>query len=82
MKWASDTEFVACQHQGKQGQTTISPAAKDVPKDQLEFALMRLALDSGCPILSLCRGSQMLNVLRGGTLIGDIEKEWPDRIST
>ena len=43
---------------------------------------MRLALDSGCPILSLCRGSQMLNVLRGGTLIGDIEKEWPDRTCT
>mmetsp|Transcript_1135 Transcript_1135/g.2300 ORF Transcript_1135/g.2300 Transcript_1135/m.2300 type:complete len:388 (+) Transcript_1135:61-1224(+) len=47
----------------------------DVPKDELECALMRLALHSGCPILGLCRGSQMLNVLRGGTLIGDIASE-------
>lgn len=47
----------------------------DVSKDELEFALMRYALASGCPILSLCRGSQMLNALRGGTLIGDIETE-------
>mmetsp|Transcript_18798 Transcript_18798/g.41053 ORF Transcript_18798/g.41053 Transcript_18798/m.41053 type:complete len:170 (+) Transcript_18798:1-510(+) len=36
---------------------------------------MRFALASGCPILTLCRGSQMLSALRGGTLIGDIESE-------
>merc|ERR1712166_721343 len=47
----------------------------DVAKDELEFALMGFALEVGCPILGLCRGSQMLNVLRGGTLIGDIETE-------
>jgi len=47
----------------------------DTPKDELEFALMRLALASGCPVLALCRGCQMLNVLRGGSLVGDIEAE-------
>eukprot|EP00931_Biecheleriopsis_adriatica_P124598 TRINITY_DN99747_c0_g1_i1.p1 TRINITY_DN99747_c0_g1~~TRINITY_DN99747_c0_g1_i1.p1 ORF type:complete len:422 (-),score=75.46 TRINITY_DN99747_c0_g1_i1:109-1374(-) len=47
----------------------------DVSKDELECALMRYALLRGCPILGLCRGSQMLNVLRGGTLIGDIGTE-------
>jgi len=65
---------------GEDAMKWASDTEFDVPKDQLEFALMRLALDSGCPILSLCRGSQMLNVLRGGTLIGDIEKEVPNAV--
>merc|ERR1719254_484069 len=52
----------------------------DESKDELEFTLMRLALDCSCPILSLCRGSQMLNVLRGGTLVGDIEEEIPNSL--
>mmetsp|Transcript_71109 Transcript_71109/g.169740 ORF Transcript_71109/g.169740 Transcript_71109/m.169740 type:complete len:373 (-) Transcript_71109:299-1417(-) len=47
----------------------------DISKDELECALMRYALLSGCPILGLCRGSQMLNVLRGGTLYGDLAAE-------
>jgi len=47
----------------------------DVSKDELEFALMRFALAAGVPILTFCRGSQMLNCLRGGTLIGDIETQ-------
>lgn len=47
----------------------------DVSKDELECALMRYALLSGCPVLGLCRGSQMLNVLHGGTLHSDIGTE-------
>eukprot|EP00933_Yihiella_yeosuensis_P053051 TRINITY_DN51214_c0_g1_i1.p1 TRINITY_DN51214_c0_g1~~TRINITY_DN51214_c0_g1_i1.p1 ORF type:complete len:426 (-),score=54.17 TRINITY_DN51214_c0_g1_i1:159-1436(-) len=47
----------------------------DFSKDELECALMSYALKTGCPILGLCRGSQMLNALRGGTIIGDIETE-------
>ncbi|CAE8693671.1 unnamed protein product [Polarella glacialis] len=47
----------------------------DVSKDELECALMRYALSSGCPILGMCRGAQLLNALRGGTLIGDIGAE-------
>lgn len=47
----------------------------DTSKDELECALMNYALQTGCPILGLCRGSQMLNALRGGTIIGDIGTE-------
>ncbi|CAE7325718.1 GAT1_2.1 [Symbiodinium microadriaticum] len=65
---------------GEDAMKWASDTEFDVSKDELEFALMRLALDAGCPILSLCRGSQMLNVLRGGTLIGDIEKEVPGAV--
>jgi len=65
---------------GEDAMKWASDTEIDVSKDELEFALMRLANDAGCPILSLCRGSQMLNVLRGGTLIGDIEKEIPNAV--
>ena len=41
---------------------------------------MRFALTAGVPILTFCRGSQMLNCMRGGTLIGDIESQTSSNI--
>jgi len=61
--------------EGEDAQKFASDTEFDISKDELEFALMKFALEKGCPILGLCRGSQMLNVMRGGTLIGDIEAE-------
>ena len=57
-----------------------SDTEMDVPKDELEFALMRFALAAGVPILTFCRGSQLLNCMRGGTLIGDIESQTDSKI--
>jgi putative glutamine amidotransferase len=37
-------------------------------RDRAELALMRGALDRGVPVLGICRGMQLLNVARGGTL--------------
>ncbi len=44
-------------------------------KDEIETRLLRSALRHEVPILGICRGSQLLNVVCGGTLFGDVKKE-------
>jgi gamma-glutamyl-gamma-aminobutyrate hydrolase PuuD len=44
-------------------------------KDEIEIELIRKALRRNLPILGICRGSQLLNVVCGGTLYGDVQKE-------
>ncbi|MEU6893832.1 gamma-glutamyl-gamma-aminobutyrate hydrolase family protein [Streptomyces sp. NPDC046557] len=42
-------------------------------RDTWELALIRAALESGAPLLGICRGMQALNVALGGTLIQHID---------
>jgi len=44
-------------------------------KDEIEIRLIRAALRKKLPIFGICRGSQLLNVVCGGTLYGDVQKE-------
>lgn len=53
-----------------QGSVEIDPA-----RDEAEFALARAFLRAGKPILGICRGHQMLNVVLGGTLVQDMGPE-------
>ncbi len=41
-------------------------------RDDLEMRLLRIFLETGKPILGICRGLQVLNVVQGGTLLQDI----------
>ncbi|WP_427133647.1 gamma-glutamyl-gamma-aminobutyrate hydrolase family protein [Pseudarthrobacter sp. S9] len=41
-------------------------------QDQLDLAVARQSIDAGLPVLGICRGHQLLNVLYGGTLIQDM----------
>lgn len=44
----------------------------NVHRDDLELRLLRIFLETGKPILGICRGAQVLNVVQGGTLLQDI----------
>lgn len=57
------------------GQNTPHPKSygTDVRADRDAFAAIAAAVAADIPIFGICRGSQLLNVFRGGTLIGDIE---------
>lgn len=41
-------------------------------QDDLDFGIARAALDAGIPVLGICRGLQVLNVIHGGTLVEDL----------
>lgn len=45
----------------------------DKYRDFMEYQAMTEALQLGIPVLGICRGSQIMNVFRGGSLIQNIE---------
>lgn len=49
-------------------------------RDAFEFALTQLMLAKNKPVFGICRGSQMLNVAAGGSLVQDIPSAFPDAI--
>jgi putative glutamine amidotransferase len=44
----------------------------DADQDAFDLAVARWALDRGRPLLAICRGMQVVNVARGGTLLQDM----------
>jgi len=44
----------------------------DPERDRLEIDWIRWALENGVPLLGICRGAQLINVVLGGTLHQDI----------
>jgi len=47
---------------------TVDPQSVDVQRDEVEYKLARQAITSGMPVLGICRGMHLLNVVCGGTL--------------
>jgi putative glutamine amidotransferase len=50
-------------------------SAVNPERDRFETTILREALARDLPVLGICRGIQLLNVVRGGTLIQDIPSE-------
>ena len=61
---------------GQEPSEKLGPA--DPHRDEFELELVSRALDRGLPILGMCRGSQVVNVALGGTLVQDVSvvPEW------
>jgi putative glutamine amidotransferase len=49
--------------------------AAEPGRDAWEIALVQRAADVDLPVLAICRGIQVLNVARGGTLVQDIPSQ-------
>lgn len=47
-------------------------AEYDVERDQFEIDILKRVLDTNVPILGICRGAQLINVVLGGTLYQDL----------
>jgi putative glutamine amidotransferase len=55
---------------GEARHPTVSDA--EPGRDEFELDLARRAMEADVPLLAICRGSQVLNVAAGGTLVQDI----------
>lgn len=47
-------------------------AEYDVERDHFEIDILKRALDTNVPVLGICRGAQLINVVMGGTLYQDL----------
>ncbi|WP_418061876.1 gamma-glutamyl-gamma-aminobutyrate hydrolase family protein [Pimelobacter simplex] len=52
----------------------------NVHRDTAELTAIEVARALALPILTICRGTQLLNVALGGTLIADIRRDRPDAL--
>jgi putative glutamine amidotransferase len=70
---AFDVPPQAYGEEARQGMGDMKPG-----RTQFETALIRGALQRHLPVLGICGGMQLLNVVFGGTLLQDIQRELPE----
>ncbi len=61
--------------EARNGTRQVSPQ-----RDAMEYELLSRALDQRIPVLAICRGMQVLNVMLGGTLHQDLARDYDDSI--
>jgi putative glutamine amidotransferase len=71
-------EDIAPEHFG--ATDTVGNLQLHPPRDRVELAAIAAADRLGVPILGVCRGIQILNVARGGTLYQDLPQEYPTKL--
>ncbi len=59
-------------HPQHYGAESDGKARYDPDRDVFEIRMLKRALDEQVPVLGICRGSQLLNIVLGGTLHQDI----------
>lgn len=50
----------------------------DDEQDAFDLAIARVCLERGIPLLAVCRGLQVVNAARGGTVVQDMDEEYGD----
>lgn len=67
---------------GYYGQERLEVCAESCEaRDIMDIKLMRAALKTGKPILGVCRGLQVLNVVLGGTLYQDLPSQYDSNLA-
>jgi putative glutamine amidotransferase len=66
---------------GEEPNTDVLYGVDDL-QDENDFSIARYALDNALPVLAICRGFQIINVLRGGSLVQDMVHNHRNHIRT
>lgn len=56
-------------------------APSDPQREETNMSLLRHAFEKGKPVLSICYGTQLLNVFLGGSLVQDISSQQPSSLT-
>lgn len=75
----SGGEDLAPSSYGERRVFPITPSPPD--RDRFEARLLAAALRRGLPVLGVCYGMQLLNVVRGGSLYQDITSQYPEALT-
>jgi putative glutamine amidotransferase len=59
-------------HPSRYGQDPAVTANYDPPRDNTDFRLLSHAETLGIPVLGICRGAQLINIFRGGSLCQNV----------